>query len=89
MEKRVQLKKCFRQKSFKSILSDAFVFTTRAAAWSSYAYRSACCCSWEDVCLSYLVPAFEPDTENDSVWVSYFLTTPLQGCVRMFLNLFA
>ena len=35
--------------------------------------------------LSVQVPAFEPDTENDSVWVSYFLTTPLQGCVRAFL----
>ena len=35
--------------------------------------------------LSILVPAFEPDTENDSVWASYFLTTPLQGCVRAFL----
>ena len=35
--------------------------------------------------LSVLVPAFEPDTENDSVWASYFLTTPLQGCVRTFL----
>ena len=34
--------------------------------------------------LCVLVPAFEPDTENDSVWASYFLTTPLQGCVRNF-----
>ena len=35
--------------------------------------------------LSVLVPAFELGTENDSVWVNYFLTTPLQGCVRTFL----
>ena len=35
--------------------------------------------------LSVLVPAFELDAENDSVWVNYFLTTPLQGCVRTFL----